>query len=184
MNKCRNLILVAMFAALTAIGAFIRIPIPNVPFTLQYLFCALSGIVLGSKLGALSQIVYVGIGLLGLPVFTQGGGIGYVFSPTFGYLIGFIIAAYIIGKIRENIKEWKFSSAILTLFAGLLFIYLLGVSYLYVIYNFYLGKSVGVYFAVFYGFLTCIGGDVVLTIIIAYISIKLLPALKKNGYIK
>ena len=81
MNKTRNLIIVAMFAALTAIGAFIKVPIPYVPFTLQYLFCALAGLVLGSKLGALSQIVYVAIGLSGVPVFTEGGGIGYIFKP-------------------------------------------------------------------------------------------------------
>lgn len=75
MKNTRDLILVAIFAALTAIGAFIKIPVPYVPFTLQYLFCALAGMILGSKLGALSQIVYVAIGLAGLPVFTEGGGI-------------------------------------------------------------------------------------------------------------
>lgn len=63
MKNTRNLILVAMFAALTSIGAFIKVPIPYVPFTLQYLFCAVAGIILGSRLGALSQIVYVAIGL-------------------------------------------------------------------------------------------------------------------------
>lgn len=81
--KIRDLILVAMFAALTAIGAFIKIPIPYVPFTLQFLFCAFAGMILGARLGALSQIIYVAIGLAGIPVFTEGGGIGYVFKPTF-----------------------------------------------------------------------------------------------------
>ena len=103
--KTKNLILVSLFAALTAVGAFIRIPIPFVPFTLQYLFCAFAGILLGPKLGALSQIIYVGMGLIGIPVFTEGGGIAYVFKPTFGYLIGFIVAAYVIGKIAEKIQD-------------------------------------------------------------------------------
>jgi len=102
MKNTRDLILVALFAALTAVGAFIKIPIPYVPFTLQYFFCALAGIILGSKLGALSQIIYVAVGLVGAPVFTDGGGITYIFKPTFGYLIGFIVAAYVIGKIREK----------------------------------------------------------------------------------
>ena len=183
MKDTRNLILVAMFASLTAIGAFIRVPIPYVPFTLQYLFCALAGLILGSKLGALSQIVYVAVGLAGAPVFTEGGGIGYIFKPTFGYLIGFIVAAYVIGKIRENIKELTFVKTILTLLLGLFFIYLFGVVYLYVSYNLYLGKNISFYFAFFYGFVVCIAGDLILTVFAAYISIKLLPILRKCGYI-
>lgn len=183
MRSTRDLILVAMFAALTAIGAFIKIPIPYVPFTLQYLFCALAGVILGSRLGALSQIVYVSIGLLGVPVFTEGGGFSYIFKPTFGYLIGFIIAAYVIGKIRENVEELTFTKAILMLLSGLFFIYLFGVIYLYISYNLYLGKSISFYFAFFYGFVVCIGGDLVLTVFAAYISIKVLPILDKSGYI-
>lgn len=183
MRNTRNLILVAMFAALTAIGAFIKVPIPYVPFTLQYMFCALAGIILGSRLGALSQIVYVAIGLCGLPVFTEGGGIGYIFKPTFGYLIGFIVASYVIGKIRENVKELTFFKTVCTMLLGLFFIYLFGVVYLYISYNLYLGKNVSFYFAFFYGFVVSIAGDLVLTVFAAYISIKLLPVLRKSGYI-
>lgn len=183
MKNTRNLILVAMFAALTAIGAFIKVPIPYVPFTLQYLFCALAGLILGSRLGALSQIVYVTIGLCGVPVFTEGGGISYIFKPTFGYLIGFIVASYIIGKIRENVVDLTFIKTIFTLLLGLFFIYLFGVVYLYISFNLYLGKNVSFYFAFFYGAVVCIAGDLVLTVFAAYISIKLLPILKKCGYI-
>ena len=183
MKNTRNLILVAMFAALTAVGAFIKVPIPYVPFTLQYLFCALAGLILGSRLGALSQIVYVTIGLSGVPVFTEGGGISYIFKPTFGYLIGFIVSAYIIGKIRENVVELTFLKTIFTLLLGLFFIYFFGVVYLYITYNLYLGKNISFYFAFFYGFVVCIAGDLVLTVFAAYISIKLLPILKKCGYI-
>lgn len=183
MRNTRDLILVAMFAALTAIGAFIKVPIPYVPFTLQYLFCALAGVILGSKLGALSQIVYVVIGLAGVPIFTEGGGFNYIFKPTFGYLIGFIIAAYVIGKIRENINELTFIKAIFMLLSGLFFIYLFGVVYLYISYNLYLGKNISFYFAFFYGFVVCIAGDLVLTILTAYVSTKIIPALRKSGYI-
>jgi biotin transport system substrate-specific component len=183
MKNTRNLILVAMFAALTAVGAFIKVPVPYVPFTLQYLFCALAGIILGSKLGALSQIVYVAMGLVGVPVFTEGGGIGYIFKPTFGYLIGFIVAAYVIGKIREKVKELTFFKTIFIMLFGLFFIYLFGVLYLYIIYNLYLGKNISFYFAFFYGFVVCIAGDLVLTIFAAYVSTKLLPVLRKSGYI-
>ncbi|WP_055667732.1 biotin transporter BioY [Desnuesiella massiliensis] len=181
MTNTRNLILVSMFAALTAVGAFIKVPIPYVPFTLQYLFCALAGVILGSKLGALSQIVYVAIGLLGVPVFTEGGGFNYIFKPTFGYLIGFIIAAYVIGKIRENVKQLTFTKAILMMLSGLFFIYLFGVVHLYISFNFYLGKSVSFYFAFFYGFVVCIAGDLVLTVFTAYISVKILPILGEKS---
>ena len=181
MTNTRNLILVSMFAALTAVGAFIKVPIPYVPFTLQYLFCALAGVILGSKLGALSQIVYVAIGLLGVPVFTEGGGFNYIFKPTFGYLIGFIIAAYVIGKIRENVKELTFTKAIFMMLSGLFFIYLFGVVYLYISFNFYLGKSVSFYFAFFYGFVVCIAGDLFLTVFAAYISVKILPILGEKS---
>ncbi len=183
MKNTRDLVLVAMFAALTAIGAFIKVPMPYVPFTLQYLFCALAGIILGSRLGALSQIVYVSIGLAGVPVFTEGGGISYILKPTFGYLIGFIVAAYVIGKIRENIRELTFIKTIFTLLSGLFFIYLFGVTYFYLSVNLYLGKNISFYYAFFYGFVVCITGDLVITILTAYVAMKLLPALKKSGYI-
>ncbi|MEQ8155314.1 MAG: biotin transporter BioY [Clostridiaceae bacterium] len=184
MKRTRNLILVAVFAALTAVGAFIRVPIPYVPFTLQYLFCALAGIILGSRLGALSQIIYVGIGLAGVPVFTEGGGLNYIFKPTFGYLIGFIIAAYVIGKGRENIKRLTFLKAIMILLSGLFFIYLFGVIYLYISFNIYLGKAVSLYFAFFYGFVVCIAGDLVLTAFVAYVAVRILPILRRMGYVE
>ena len=85
MSRTRNMVLCAMFTVLVAIGAFIRVPVPFVPFTLQVLFTTLAGLILGPKLGAMSVTLYVALGLLGLPIFASGGGIGYVFQPTFGY---------------------------------------------------------------------------------------------------
>ena len=79
----RDLILCALFTALSAIGAFIRIPVPLVPFTLQITFTTLAGLLLGSKKGAISVAVYVLMGLIGIPVFTQGGGFSYVLKPMF-----------------------------------------------------------------------------------------------------
>ena len=82
-EKTRNLTFSAMFVSLIAIGAFIRIPVPVVPFTLQFLFTMLAGLLLGGKLGAMSVCIYVAMGLLGLPVFAEGGGLGYVLKPSF-----------------------------------------------------------------------------------------------------
>lgn len=79
--KTTDMVLCAMFAALIAVGAFIRIPIPYVPFTLQLFFTTLAGLLLGPKLGAASSLVYMITGLIGIPIFTEGGGPGYILSP-------------------------------------------------------------------------------------------------------
>ena len=77
-SRTYKMILVALFAALIAVGAFIRIPVPLVPFTMQTFFIVLSGMMLGKKLGAASALVYLAVGLVGFPVFTQGGGQGSI----------------------------------------------------------------------------------------------------------
>ena len=109
-KKTRDLILISIFAALVAVGAFIRIPLPfsPVPVTLQFIFSAYAGLFLGPRKGAYALLVYIGLGLIGLPVFTQGGGIGYIFMPTFGFLIGFTLSTVWIGYCRTKMKEYKF----------------------------------------------------------------------------
>lgn len=72
--RTRKIILVSLFAALTAVGAFIKIPLPHIPITLQTLVVMMSGNLLGHKLGALSQLLYLAVGLLGAPIFAYGGG--------------------------------------------------------------------------------------------------------------
>jgi len=180
-TRTKNLTLAAMFAALTALGAFIKIPIPYVPFTLQFFFCAFAGILLGSRLGMLSQIVYVAAGLSGIPIFANGGGPSYIFQPTFGYLIGFIFGAYVIGKITERFKELNLKRALAAILSGLFTIYLFGVPYLYLIYRFYLNDPKSVWWAVYWGFLTCIGGDLVLSCIVAVTACRVVPILRKAG---
>ena len=90
-QKTRELVLCALFTALTAVGAFIKIPVPVVPFTLQFLFTMLAGLLLGGRLGAISVGAYAVLGLLGLPIFTEGGGFWYLLKPSFGYILGFIV---------------------------------------------------------------------------------------------
>ena len=181
--KTRDLILVALFAALTAIGAFIKIPIPPVPLSLQFLFCAFAGVLLGSKLGLYSQLLYVVIGLSGIPVFTNGGGISYVFQPTFGYLLGFILCAFIIGKLTENLKVISFKNIFFPVVAGLTSVYLVGVPYLYMILNNYLGKNVPFFTVLKSGFLLFIIQDICWSILIAFTATKIIPSLRRAGYI-
>ena len=137
----RHLVFVALFVALTAVGAKIEIPLPYVPFTLQTFFVLLSGMVLGSRLGALSQIVYLAVGLIGIPVFARGGGVGYVLQPTFGYILGFIPAAYIVGMLIEKRSRVNFPHFLVASFCGLVVVYLFGLMYLWLCTNFFLGKN-------------------------------------------
>lgn len=139
--KTRQMILIALFAALTGIGAFIKIPTPLVPYTLQYLFCAYAGIFLGSKDGLYSQLLYISIGLVGFPIFASGGGPAYVLQPTFGYLMGFAAGAYVIGLLIKKLKNMSFIKVYSIITIGLMMVYLLGVSYMYLIVNFYLNKQ-------------------------------------------
>ena len=95
---------IALFTTLTATGAYIVLPLPftPVPFTLQLLFTMLSGLVLGPRDGALSQIVYLALGILGIPVFAGGNaGIAVLVGPAGGYLIGFVLAAYVVGCLNR-----------------------------------------------------------------------------------
>ncbi|RMF57786.1 MAG: hypothetical protein D6743_18490, partial [Calditrichaeota bacterium] len=98
-SRVEGYVLASLFAALTAVGAFIRIPFGIVHFTLQDFFVMLSGCVLGPAYGALSQLIYLAVGLVGVPIFSQGGGPGYVLQPTFGYLLGYPVAAWVIGLL-------------------------------------------------------------------------------------
>ncbi|MFU0799354.1 MAG: biotin transporter BioY [Xylanivirga thermophila] len=132
-SKTKDMILVSLFAALTAVGAFIKIPLPPVPFTLQVFFVIFSGLFLGSKLGFLSQIVYIALGLIGIPIFANGGGIQYIFNPAFGYLIGFAVAAFVVGKMTEKLPKPSFGKYFIASLVGLVISYVFGVSYLYII---------------------------------------------------
>lgn len=181
--KTRDLTMIAMFASLTAVGAFIKIPLPIVPFTLQYFFCALGAMILGSKKGALSQSLYVLMGLIGIPIFTQGGGIQYIFNLTFGYLIGFILGAFVIGKITENTKKITIIKVLIACILGLIIIYLFGVIHMYIIYNFYLGQVVGIWKIINIGILAFLPGDLILSLMISIVGVKGIPLLRRLGYV-
>jgi biotin transport system substrate-specific component len=98
-----QLLLATGFALLTALGALVQIPVGPVPITLQVLFVLISGLVLGSRLGALSQVEYLAIGLAGAPVFAGGkSGLIALLGPTGGYLAGFVVGAYLAGLVAES----------------------------------------------------------------------------------
>ena len=179
-SKTRNLVLMALFAALTAVGAFIRIPVPVVPFTLQLLFTMMAGILLGPKLGACSVLTYVFVGLVGLPVFTGGGGPSYVFQPTFGYLLGFAAGAYVTGKIANAVPNPSVKRLLAANFAGLVFVYGMGMIYYWFIMTYYVGTGIGLWTLFLYCFLLAIPGDILLCVIAAFLGHRLVPILRKR----
>lgn len=126
-SPLRRMVYAALFGALTAAGSFLAIPLQPVPITLQTLFTGLAGVLLGGATGALSQIVYVLLGLIGLPVFAGGrAGIGTLFGPSGGYLIGFVVGAYVIGRIAEIKPNAGWAWIAMALVAGNVVIYTLG----------------------------------------------------------
>ena len=119
----KTLVLAVSCLALTALGAQVRIPLwfTPVPLTGQVFGVLCTGLLLHSKSAALVQSVYVSFGVLGIPWFAMGGsGVSYLFGPTGGYLIGFILAAYVIAALRFR------SARAVAAAAGVLVIYAVG----------------------------------------------------------
>ena len=177
--KTKDMILTALLAALTAVGAFIRIPLGVSTITLQLLFTALAGVLLGAKRGALSQAVYVLLGLSGLPIFASGGGVQYVLNPTFGFLLGLIPTAYIIGALTE--KDGSPGRIALACGAGFAVLYLIGVPYMGVICNAYLGKGLTPLQILKSGMLVYLPGDCLKIAACALLAPQLTRALARAG---
>lgn len=130
MRKSRtlNLVLCGMFTALITAGAFIRIDLV-IPMTLQSTVVILAGMTLGAKNGALCTTVYMLLGLAGLPIFAQGGGFMYVLKPSFGYILGFILGAFVTGYMAKRRKNPTVGYLYCAGLAGMACIYAVGILY-------------------------------------------------------
>lgn len=159
--KTKNLCLVALMSTLITVGAFIRLPISIVPITFQTLFVILNCYLLKNK-AIFSILLYIFMGLIGLPVFTNGGGIGYILMPSFGYLIGFILCAYFIGNCHCESKKELFFAGII----GIIIIYIIGVFYFVIIEYFYYHQIFSITYIFVSLFLIYLPGDI-LSIILA-----------------
>ena len=175
--RAQELVYCGIFTALIAVGAFIKIPVPVVPFTLQFLFTMLAGLLLGSRMGAVSVAVYMFLGLVGLPIFSEGGGIWYVLKPSFGYIIGFCVAAYVTGKMVEKMQKLTIAKYLLANFTGRFIVYAMGMIYYYVICNFVIHTPIGVWPLFLYCFFLAVPGDICLCILAAFLAKRLRPAL-------
>src|SRR5690625_2172179 len=134
-----SLVHCGMFATLMMIGANITAFAPflvvgGVPITLQTFFAILAGLILGSRLGAISMTVYMFVGLAGAPVFSRfSGGFGSILSPTFGFIVSFIFVAYICGKIVE--RNGKLHNYIIAALVAMTVNYLFGTNWMYFAYK-------------------------------------------------
>lgn len=156
--KIRDITEIGLFSALICIGAFIKIPLPTLSVTMQVFFVLLAGLLLGRKKASCAVEIYILTGLVGLPVFSEGGGVSYVFNPRFGYLVGFVFSAYIMGAINE--KRFCLKKAVFSCAIGIACIYFFGMSWYYIICRFVLLTPVSISFIFVYCFLSVILGDV------------------------
>ncbi len=129
-EKLRKMVLASLMAALTAVGAYIYVPVGPVPIVLSTLFVILSGLLLGSRWGLTSMVLYLLVGAIGFPVFAGGkGGFAHFLGPTGGYLFGYLLASWFTGFISER-SHGRTILDVLAVVVGSLSIYALGVPWL------------------------------------------------------
>ncbi len=184
--KPLDMALGALFVALTAVGANITAFVPfmvvgGVPITLQTFFAVLAGLVLGSRLGAFSMFVYMMIGLAGAPVFAQfKGGLAALVSPTFGFILSFILVAYVAGKMIENKSAVRaFVVAALTAMA---INYVFGTNWMYAAYVFWFDAPEGfTYKLAWLWMMAPLPKDIILTVLSGIFAFRLhnIPVIKR-----
>lgn len=182
--SARDITMTAAFAALAVVAAMlVRYAGSVVPFSLMPLMAMLAGGLLGPKLGALSMVVYILLGLIGVPVFATPpfGGPAYVLQPTFGFLPGFAGSAYVIGMLLRNKEESGFLRYFLSMAAGIVVYYLVGLPYLYAILTFYMGQTVSVAQVLTIGFTPFIALDLVKAAMAAVLARAVSRRLKAYG---
>ena len=146
----RELVLCGLFIALITAGTFIRIPVGTDVYTLQFLFTLLAGLILGARLGAIAVGTYVLLGLIGVPVFASGGGPAYMLQPTFGYLLAFILQAWLGGSYARRSAAVSYGRLLTANLLGMTVVYLIGISWFYLVSNYVIDAPIPLWTAVFY----------------------------------
>ena len=182
--KRRNLIvtltLSALFCTLICIGSFIRFPMPNMmPVTLQTFFVLLTALVLPIKGSILTIITYMALGLVGLPIFSGGGGLGYVLMPNFGFIIGFLIATVIISVLTKKLKYRKLWQYIVVSLFGIVAIYIIGILYFAFITNVYNNNNFSAIWFIQTVFLPFLPKEIICIILASISAYKIRPYITK-----
>jgi biotin transport system substrate-specific component len=184
-----DLTLASMFIVLLAVGANITTFVPflvvgGVPITLQTFFAILAGLVLGSRLGVITTSVYAFIGLVGIPVFAQfGAGLGHLFKPTFGFILSYILVAYIVGKMVE--KKKKVSSFIIAALVGMVINYVIGTNWMYFAYKIWAEAPEGfTYSLAWLWMLAPLPKDIILAVFAGIMAYRLKTTVLSKGQFK
>lgn len=173
-EKLRWMVLASLMAALTAVGAYIHIPIGPVPIVLSTLFVILSGLLLGSRWGLSSMGLYLLVGAIGLPVFAGGkGGFAHFFGPTGGYLWGYLLASWLTGLISERSRGLLILD-ILAVLVGSLTLYGLGVPWLKMVTQMSWSKALMV------GVVPFLIGDAIKACVVVVLARSVRPILKRQ----
>lgn len=173
----KEMSLVALFPAMMAATAGIAIPIGGLPsITLQTVFVFMAALTLGPRLGSLSMIIYVFMGIIGLPVFANfRGGLDIITSGRGGFIIGFIFSAFFIGIMKNinflNKKKWYI---LLILVVGNIIIYMSGASYIAYLTN----TSILTVLATFTHYII---GDLIKILVVMYVYSRIRPHLTYEG---
>lgn len=173
-EQLHKMVYASLMAALIAAGAYIAIPIGPIPIVMQNLFVMLTGLLLGSRWGLAGISVYLLAGICGLPVFSGGtGGIGRLFGPTGGYLLGYIPAVYLIGVISERSQRRMWLDAVAAI-AGSAIVYCFGISWLKAVSGMTLAKTLAV------GMYPFLIGDAVKIAAVVVIAKSLRPMIERD----
>lgn len=169
------------FAALTGLAAQIYIPLPfsPVPITLQTFAVLVTGVALGARLGGASQALYVGIGAAGVPWFTGAtAGLGTIFGPTGGYIVGFVVAAVVVGFVTDRVVTSRGLLGLTVLLGAVNFVVIYGIAlpWLFGWLTLTSGGTATIADVLTVGLLPYIPGDVVKVIGAAFIGTAILPA--------
>ncbi len=180
-TKIHNVTITALFAAVISLSAFIRIPTSLVPLTFQSVAVLITGYALGPRQGAFAVILYTAIGLVGLPVFSSGGGPAYVLSPTFGYILGFTLCAVVTGYLAAFNMRRSAVTAYLIMLAGLAGIYVPGIIWLLISQKWIFAAEIDTVTLIKAGLLIPLAGDIITTIPAAVAGVQIRERISRSG---
>ncbi|MEQ7040322.1 biotin transporter BioY [Enterococcus hirae] len=180
----RDITMMAMMMALLIITAKLVIPLPLFDYlSLQIITIYLIYPLLGTKYGLIVTFSYLILGLIGLPIFASGGGIFYIFKPSFGFLLSFATFPLIQAALSKLFwrKKWLPLKKILIInYSGLFYLYLIGLLYKCLILFFYLKETNVLYSVLAVSTLIDLSCDILLVFVASLLTYKLLPLIHKH----
>ncbi len=180
-SRTLQMVQIAMFSILMMIGANISsfLIIGGVPITLQTFFALLAGILLGSRTGAIAMMFYAFIGLVGLPVFAQfSGGLDSLISPTFGFIVSYILVAYLVGEIVRKVPTVK--GYVIAALVGMAINYFIGTNWMYAAYKLWFAAPAGFTYKMAWAWMVVpLPKDIILAVFAGIFGYRLKPIIQK-----